>query len=109
MKRIKRRYLIVDVDFHGALTDQDLVDSIWKAIKRLYGEFGASQTGLILIGFDGEKRTATIRVSLGALHQVRVALASITQIAGKEAAVHVSAISGTLKSLRDKKQELALD
>ena len=102
MKRIRRRYLALDIDFHGALTDQEFLDSVWKAIKRLYGEFGASQTGLALIDFDGEKKTATGRVSLGALQQVRASIASITQIAGKEAAVHVSAISGTLKSLRSK-------
>ncbi len=76
------------------------MDSVWKAVKRLYGEFGASQTGLALIDFDGEKKTATVRASLGALQQVRAAMASITQIAGKGAAVHVSKISGTLKSLR---------
>ncbi len=104
MKRIRRRYLTVNIDFHGALTDKDLLDSIWKAIKQLFGEFGASQTGLALIDFDGEEKTAIVRVSLGALQQVRVAIASITQIAGKDAAVHVSVISGTLKSLRSKKQ-----
>ncbi len=102
MKRIRRRYLTVNIDFYGALTDQDFLDSVWKAVKRMYGEFGASQTGLSLIDFNGEKKTSTFRVSLPALQQVRAAIASITQIAGKEAAVHVSAISGTLKALRSK-------
>ncbi len=104
MKRIRRRYLTVNIDFQGVLTDQDFLDSVWKSIKCLYGEFGASQTGLALIGFDEDNKTATVRVSLGALQQVRAAVASITRISGKEAAVHVSAISGTLKSLRSKKQ-----
>ncbi len=72
------------------------------AITRLYGEFGASQTGLALVDFNDEKRTATIRVSLPFLQQVRAALASITGIAGREGVIHVKAISGTLKSLREK-------
>jgi RNase P/RNase MRP subunit POP5 len=43
-----------------------------------------------------------IRVSLVALQQVRAALVSITRISGKDAAVHVKSVSGTIKSLREK-------
>ena len=42
---------------------------------------------------------AVIRVSLAALDMVRASLASITHIVGGEAAVHVLAVSGTLKAL----------
>jgi RNase P/RNase MRP subunit POP5 len=68
----------------------------------LYGEYGASQTGLALVDFNEEEKTAIIRVSLITLQQVRAAIASITRIAGKDAAIHVVAVSGTIKSLRDK-------
>ena len=102
MKRIKHRYLAVEVDFEGMLIQRDFFDAVWASVTRLYGEFGASKTGLALIDFDEEERTAIIRVSLAMLQQVRAATASITRIAGREAAVHVRAISGTLKSLRDK-------
>jgi RNase P/RNase MRP subunit POP5 len=94
--------LALQVDFDGALSERDLLDAIWAAITRLYGEYGASQTGLALLHFDEEQRTAMIRVSLVALQQVRAALVSIIRISGKDAAVHVRAVSGTIKSLREK-------
>lgn len=100
MKRIKRRYLAVQVDIGGTLSQREFLDAVWSAVMRLYGEYGASQTGLVLLDFDEDSKTAVIRVSLTTLQQVRAALASITQIMGKEAAVHVSAVSGTIKSLR---------
>ena len=102
MKKIRRRYLLVEIDFDGTLTQGDFLDAVWASVVRLYGEFGASQAGLALVDFDEEKRTAILRVSLTNLQQIRAAVATITRIAGREAAVHVKAISGTLMSLRDK-------
>ncbi len=102
MKRIRRRYLALQIDFDSALGERDFLDAIWAAITRLYGEYGASQTGLALLHFDEENKTAIIRVSLVALQQIRTAIVSITRISGKDAAVHVKAVSGTVKSLREK-------
>jgi ribonuclease P/MRP protein subunit POP5 len=102
LKRVKRRYLAVQIDFEGALSQLDFLDAVWAAVKRLFGEFGASQTSLALIDFDEESGTSIIRVSLTTLQQVRAAIASITRISGKDAAIHVIAVSGTIKSLREK-------
>jgi len=101
LKRIKRRYLAVQVDFEGALSQREFLDAVWNAVTRLYGEYGASQTGLALLDFNESSKSAVIRVSLTALRQARAALVSITHINGKEAAVHVKAVSGTIKSLQN--------
>ncbi len=100
MKRVRRRYLAVQIDYDGTLSQRDFLDTVWNAITRLYGEYGASQTGLALMDFDEENKTAIIRISLTTLQQVRASLVSITQIRSKEAAIHVIAVSGTIKSLR---------
>ncbi len=100
MKRVKRRYLAVQVDIEGKLSQLEFLDAVWKAIMQLFGEYGASQTGLTLIDFNEDNKTGIIRVSLTTLQQVRAALASITHISGKDAAIHVKGISGTIKSLR---------
>lgn len=100
MKRIKRRYLAVQIDTEGTLRQREFLDAVWNAVTRLYGEYGASQTGLVLLDFNEDGKTAVIRVSLTTLQQVRAALASITKIMGIEAAVHITAVSGTIKSLR---------
>jgi RNase P/RNase MRP subunit POP5 len=90
------------VESDSAVTEREFLDAVWNAITRLYGEHGASQTALALVIFDEEKKTAMIRVALPMLQNVRAAITSITRIAGKEAAVHVTAISGTVKSLHEK-------
>jgi RNase P/RNase MRP subunit POP5 len=100
LKRVKRRYLALQVDSESALGRRELLDAVWAAVTRLYGEYGASLTGLALIDYDVEGKTAVLRTSLETLGLVRASLASITSIAGVDAAVHVLAVSGTIKALR---------
>lgn len=99
MKRTKRRYLALRVEGEVIPSERELVDTIWSAVTKLYGEVGASQAGLALISFDAEKRILVIRTSLLTLPSVRASLATITNVAGKETALRVLGVSGTLKSL----------
>ena len=102
MKRVKRRYLALQVDSEGAPTPKEFIDVVWSAVTKLYGEYGASLTGLALIDYSAEKKTAMIRTALATVDIVRTSLASITSLAGKEAAVHIVAVSGTIKALHEK-------
>ena len=102
MKRAKRRYLALQVDSDEAATPKEFIDAVWSAVTKLYGECGASLTGLSLIDYDEEKKTAVIRTALATVDMARTALASITYLAGKETAVHVVVVSGTVKSLYEK-------
>jgi len=102
LKRIKRRYLALQVDSDGVPTAKEFMDAVWSAVAKLYGEYGASLTNLTLIDYDVERKTAVIRAALAAVGIVRTALASILSIANRDAAVHVVAVSGTIKSLREK-------
>jgi ribonuclease P/MRP protein subunit POP5 len=90
------------VDSNNALSDKDFLDSVWGAVNKLYGEIGASQTCMVLVDYSEHEKTAVIRVALNALPTARASIASITRIAGKEASVHVIAVSGTIKSLHKK-------
>jgi RNase P/RNase MRP subunit POP5 len=102
LKRVKRRYLALQVDADGAPAPKEFMDTVWNAVTKLYGEYGASLTGLTLIDYNAEKKTVVIRVALAAVGMVRTSLASITSIGNGEATVHVVAVSGTIKSLREK-------
>ncbi len=102
MKRVKRRYLALQVDGEGVPSRRELLDAVWGAVTRLYGEYGASMTGLALIDYDVKGKTAVLRTSLETLNSVRASLATITSVAGSEAAVHVLAVSGTIKALHKK-------
>ncbi len=92
------------MDSEGAPTVKEFMDAVWGAVTRLYGEYGASLTGLTLIDYNAEEKTAVIRSALEAIWMVRAALASITVVAGREASVHVVAVSGTIKSLHEQLQ-----
>ena len=103
LKRVKRRYLLLQVDSEARVSQRDVLDAVWASITKLYGEYGASLAGLSLVSFDEEKNAAVIRVTLSSLQPVRASIALITRIVEREAAVHVLAVSGTLKSLRERK------
>ena len=102
MKRVKRRYLALQVDSDGVPTRKEFMDAVWSAVTKLYGEHGASQTSLALINYDVAEKKVVIRTSLVTVNLVRASLASITSVAGREAAVHVLAVSGTIKALHKK-------
>jgi len=106
LKRVKRRYLALRVDSDAAPSGREFMDAVWGSVTRLYGEYGASLTGLALIDYNLERNTAILRCSLVSLGLVRVSLAAITSVASSEAAVHVLAVSGTIKSLCEKTRQL---
>jgi RNase P/RNase MRP subunit POP5 len=99
LKRVKRRYLALQIDSDGVPSPKEFMDVVWSAISKLYGEYGASLTNLSLIDYNEEKKTAVIRVALVSVDMVRTSLFSIICVANKEAAVHVLAVSGTIKAL----------
>jgi ribonuclease P/MRP protein subunit POP5 len=102
LKRVKRRYLALKVDSDEIPNRKELMDSVWGAVTKLYGEYGASQTSLVLIDYDLAEKMAIIRTSLTTVNLVRASLASITSVAGREASIHVLAVSGTIKALYEK-------
>jgi len=99
LKRVKRRYIALQLESECMPAEREFIDAVWSAITKLYGEVGASLTGLALIDFNEERKVAVLRVSLATLRLVRASLATISSIAGKEASVHVLGVSGTLKAL----------
>ena len=99
MKRVKRRYLALQLESEGLPSEREFMDAVWASTTKLYGEVGASLTGLSLINFDGERKIFVVRTSLVSLPVVKASLAAVTSVAGKAVAIHVLAVSGTLKAL----------
>jgi ribonuclease P/MRP protein subunit POP5 len=99
LKRVKRRYLALQLECEATPSEREFIDAVWAAVTKLYGEVGASLTGYALIDFNLERKVAVLRVSLAALNMTRASLATITSVGGREAAVHVLGVSGTLKAL----------
>ena len=99
MKRVKRRYLAVQLDCEGVPGERDFLDAVWFSLTRLFGEVGASQSGLALISYDLERKRAVFRVNLVCLMKLRSSLAAVNSVTGTSVALHVLAVSGTLKAL----------
>ena len=94
--------MLLHFEADHAIEEREFIDTVWAAIYRLYGEYGASHTSLAPISFDGANKRAILRANLTVVDDVRTAIASITSISGKPSAVHVVAVSGTIKGLREK-------
>ncbi len=99
---MRRRYLALQIVSEEPVPRRDLTDAVWDSVLRLFGEHGASQADLNLIEHNPERNRAVLRCPHNALNMVRASLASVTKINEKPAAIHVVAVSGTLKSLRER-------
>ncbi len=99
---MRRRYLALKIEAVQEIDEKELKNTVWNAVMRLFGEYGASKMGLFFISYDATKNYAVLRCTNTALDMVRASLASITEINLKPAAIHVLGVSGTLKSLREK-------
>lgn len=97
----RRRYLAVKIESTQPVDETEFKHALWNMVSRLFGEYGASKTGLVVIDYDANKNCAILRCTNTALEIVRAALTFITEINAKPAAVHVLHVSGTLKSLRN--------
>ena len=96
---IKRRYLLLQIAGSDTIDEQVFMDAAWNAVLQLFGEYGASQTNLVLMKHNLKPNYAILRCSHKALDMVKASLASITQINGKPVAIRVLGVSGTLKAL----------
>lgn len=98
----RRRYLSLKIVSKQPINEKDAMNAIWNAVLQLFGEHGASQVALMLIKYTTQKSYIVVRCSHKALEMVKASVASITEIDGKPAAVHILGVSGTLKTLRKK-------
>ena len=99
---VRRRYLALKIDSEEQLEPSMVSDAIWNALLRLFGEVGASQSGLYTVRSDKESNFIVLRCSHKALPMVKASLAAVTNVEGKRAVIHVLRVSGTLKALSRK-------
>ena len=87
----------------GVFNKRDSMDALWEMVLKLFGEVGASKTGLSLVrGIDLGGDFLVVKCFHNSLSNVRAAATAVTEINGKRVIVRVIAISGTLRALRKK-------
>jgi len=89
----------VQVAGSETVDERVFMDAVWNAVLRLFGEYGASQTNLVLMRYSFEPNYAILRCSHKALDMVKASIASITQANGRPVALRILGVSGTLKAL----------
>jgi ribonuclease P/MRP protein subunit POP5 len=104
IKREKRRYLALQVETIQPFHERAVLNAVNEAILRLFGETGASKTNLRMIKSVPEQNQLIIRCSHLMLEQTKAAITSITKINQTETAIHILAVSGTIKALTKKMQ-----
>jgi len=95
-----RRYLAITIDGDDAYSEQDISEIIQQSVMELFGDYGVSSIRPRLKEYDAEKRVGIIRCDRGHTREMRVALAIITKIGSRDAAIRVMGVSGTIKSLK---------
>ncbi|MCS7114200.1 MAG: Rpp14/Pop5 family protein [Nitrososphaerota archaeon] len=100
--KVRRRYLALKIDSDENFSSKEFMEALWGALLKLFGEYGASRTGMALVDYYMERKIAIIRTAHTEVEKIRAVLASITRIAAKPAAVHVLKISGTIRALHNK-------
>jgi len=99
---MRRRYIAVKIVGDHEFEEGDFYDAVWASILRLFGEYGASQAGLLLVDYDRVAKQAILRCSREALDLVKASTVAITAIRNAKATVHIVSVSGTLRALRKK-------
>ncbi len=98
-RRERRRYLALKVQSEKPFNGKTVIDAVEASIQKLFGEYGSSQANLRLINLVPQNNQIVIRCSHKALENVRAAVTSTIKIDGKNVAIHVIGVSGTLKAL----------
>lgn len=104
--RARRRYILVKIDSEAMPSERDFQRLLWSSIIRLFGEYGASQADASLIEYNREAKYAILRCQHDSLFMVRAALATITKADGDRISAHVLLVSGTLKALKRRMQNI---
>ena len=97
---MRKRYLALKVESETPLSERDLIGAIWNSLIQLFGEYGTSKTNLYLIEFNPEDGYGILCCSRETVNMVRAAVAAITRVDEKPAAIYVIRVSGTLRALR---------
>lgn len=107
MHRLRKRYVLFDIHYLSKPIDgRKIFAKICEIFKTVFGIIVYSSANIKLIEYNQNSHIGIIRVSHRYVENLRVALALIKQIGDEEVIFHVHKVSGTLKSLRESKNNM---
>ncbi len=102
--RDNQRYIVFEVISKKDVRLGDVVDVIWSASLKLFGEVGTSKFKMWVPSqlFDAGRKMAVIRTTHDYVEEVRAVLASIKEIEGESVIFYVHGVTGTIRSAKNK-------
>ncbi len=97
--RRKRRYLLVRVRPHDAVTGQRAFDALRGSVRALFGEFGFLLSDLRLL--REERGLIVLRCSLVQVWKVVLAATLLDEVDGRRVALDVVRVSGSLRRIKE--------
>lgn len=99
--REKKRYLAFEI-ISKKRVDNMVNKQISESCLRFLGTKGAAEAGLIFLKYDKEKQKGLIRVNHRYLHNLKAALALISEIGNEEVIVRSVGVSGILNKAEER-------
>jgi ribonuclease P/MRP protein subunit POP5 len=99
--RQKKRYVLVRcVPSYLSWDGKSLYLAIAEAVASLYGDHGGAEIDQAVVAV--EHAHAVVRCRRGEEGRLLAAIATVTEVDGRRCALHPRAVSGTIRSLRDR-------
>ena len=102
--RKRRRYLKFWIRGDKGFSVKEVADAIQRSTQVLFGVQGLSTIEPNLIDFDEDSQSGILRCSHSHLREMRASLAFVTTMGESAAAMHVDKVSGTIRSLKKKRE-----
>lgn len=98
----RKRYLLFRILSDSGVNKQQCGDAVRRACSRALGELNYAKAGVLFLKetYKAKKKTGIIRVNTKYVDEVKLALASIEEIAGGRATFDVVKVSGLLNKLK---------
>ncbi|MCD6479013.1 MAG: hypothetical protein J7L44_03970 [Candidatus Diapherotrites archaeon] len=103
--REKKRYILFQIIGGADFDESDVLHAINDAVLSLFGSFGFARISPKLIEWHKGNATGILKCERSSKDGAIAALQFIKNIKGKQALVNVISVSGTLKTLREKKPQ----
>lgn len=104
--RIRRRHILFYVVSEKSIKKNEIIREILNSCLRFLGELKAGELYLWISEYDENTKTGILSCSRESLSDVISAITLINKINGKKAAVITLKVSGTIKTLKRKKQNI---
>ena len=99
--RGKKRYVLFALHSESRLRANDVNESLWKVMLKLFGERGVGEQKLWLVLWDERKGSGIARCSNNNVEELKEGLLFMKDVRGANVIPKTMAVSGSISKLKD--------